>query len=50
MRIANLLDANDSALVAAQSEGSAMTLDEAIELALSLIDGPKTPDEHAPTR
>ncbi len=49
-RIANLLDANDSALVAAQSEGSAMTLDEAIELALSLIDGPKTPDEHAPTR
>ena len=26
-RIANLLDANDSALVAAQSEGSAMTLD-----------------------
>ena len=44
-RIANLLDANDSALVAAQSEGSAMTLDEAIELALSLIDGPKTPDE-----
>ena len=37
-RIANVLDENDPALVAAQSEGGAMTLDEAIELALSLVE------------
>ena len=49
-RIANVLDENDPALVAARSEGGAMTLDEAVELALSLIDSPKTPDEQAPTR
>ena len=45
MRIANVLDENDPALVAARSEGGAMTLDEAVELALSPIDSPKTPDE-----
>ena len=46
-RIANVLDENDPELVAAQSEAGAMTLYEAIELALSLIDSPKTPDEQA---
>jgi len=35
-RIANLLDENDPALVAAHSEGAVMTLDDAVELALSL--------------
>ena len=35
-RIADLLDENDPALVAAQSEGSLMNLDDAVELALSL--------------
>jgi tetratricopeptide (TPR) repeat protein len=49
-RIANVQDENDPALVAARSEGGVMTLDEAIELALSLIDSPKTPDEQAPPR
>ena len=40
----------DAALVAAQSKGDAMTLDEAIEFALLSIVSPKTPDEQAPTR
>ncbi len=35
-RIADLLDQNDPAQVAAQSEGSSMSLDDAVELALSL--------------
>jgi predicted ATPase len=35
-RIADLLDENDPAQVAAQSEGSSMNLDDAVELALSL--------------
>ena len=49
MRITKVLDDNDPALVAAQSEGGAMTLDEAVELALSPIDSP-TPHEQAPPR
>ena len=40
----------DAAVVAAQSEGGAMTIDEAIEFALLLIVSPKTPDEQGPTR
>ena len=35
-RIADLLDENDPAQVAAQSEGSLISLDDAVELALSL--------------
>jgi tetratricopeptide (TPR) repeat protein len=35
-QIANLLDENDPAQVAAQAEGSLMNLDDAVELALSL--------------
>ena len=50
MRIANVLDENDPELVAAQSEGGAMTLDEAIELALSLSDSPQTPGQEASPR
>ena len=50
MRITRVLDDNDPALVAAQFEGGAMTLDEAIELALSPIDGSPTPAEQAPPR
>ena len=49
MRITRVLDDNDPALVAAQSEGAAMTLGEAIEFALSPIDSP-TPAEQAPPR
>ena len=33
-----------------KAAGSRMTLDEAIELALSLIDSAKTPGEQAPSR
>ncbi len=50
MRITKVLDDNDPALVAAQFEGGAMTLDEAIELALSPIDSSPTPAEQAPPR
>jgi predicted ATPase len=49
-RIANVLDENDPALVAAQSEGGALTLDEAIELGLSLIDRAKTSGRQTPSR
>ena len=50
MRIANVLDENDSALVAAQSEGGAMPLDDAVELALSAVSPSVTADEQAPSR
>ena len=48
-RVATALG-DDAMLIAARSEGRALTLDEAIELALLPIDSPKTPDEQAPTR
>ena len=38
------------ALVAAQSAGASMELDDAVELALSPIDRANTPGEQAPTR
>jgi tetratricopeptide (TPR) repeat protein len=47
MRITKVLDDNDPALVAAQSEGGVLTLDEAVAYALEGLDSPA---EQAPPR